>query len=95
MESKFETIKEIHRMSHETGNTELLKNVPNLLKAWGVKLRDNDGVPCHVNISDPENGMLVVNLRYTENDETITEDIIEFDSLKPNEISKHYRKERG
>ncbi len=92
MESKFETIKEIHRMSYETGNAALLKNVPNLLKAWGVKLRDDDGMPCHVNISDPENGILIVSLQHTTNDGTIAEDIIEFDSLKPNEISKHYRK---
>lgn len=91
MESKFETIKEIHRMSYETGNAALLKNVPNLLKAWGIKLRDDER-PCQVNISDPENGILIVSLRYTENDGTITEDIISFDSLKPNEMSEHHRK---
>jgi len=91
MKSKYETIENLHRRAHKNDKAELLNEVPNLLESWGVKLRADDGVLYQINITKPENGILAVGLRYKKKDGTLTEDIIEFNASKPNEVSKYYK----
>jgi hypothetical protein len=91
MRTKHETIDELHRKVNDSGLAELLIEIPGLLESWGIKRRADDGELTQINISKPENGLLVVGLRYLKKDKTFTEDLFEFSSLKPNEISKHYK----
>ena len=91
MESKYEIIKQLHRRINDCGKAELLKEVPNLLESWDIKRRGDDGELSQINISNPENGVLAIGLRYTKKDGTFTEDIFEINSSKPNDISKYYK----
>ena len=91
MDSKYEIIKELHRRACETGEAEVLKGIPGLLESWGIKLRTDDGELYQVNISNPEQSILVVGLRYKKKDGSLTEDIFEFNASCPNEISKYYK----
>lgn len=91
MESKYETIKNLHQRVSEFGKAELLKMVPNLLESWGIKSHVDDGVLSQINISNPENGILVIGLRYIKNNGTFTEDIFEVNSSNPNDIPKYYK----
>lgn len=91
MESKYKIIKELHRRTCETGQAVILKGIPSLLESWGSKLRTDDGELYQVNISNPEQSILVVGLRYKKKDGSLTEDIFEFNALCPNEISKYYK----
>ena len=91
MESKYEIIKELHCRARETGEAEILVGIPSLLESWDVKLRADDGEHYQVNISNPEQSILVIGLRYKKKDGSLTEDIFEFNALSPNEISKYYK----
>jgi len=91
MRTKYETIDELHRKVNETGQAELLEEIPRLLESWGIKRRTNDGELTQINISKPENDLFVVGLRYLKKDNTFAEDHFEFSSLKPDDISKHYK----
>ncbi|MCU7918582.1 MAG: hypothetical protein KZQ95_09520 [Candidatus Thiodiazotropha sp. (ex Epidulcina cf. delphinae)] len=91
MKTKYERINELHRNVNESGRAELLQEIPGLLDSWGIKLRADDGQLIQINITKPENGLLVVGLRYLKKDETFTEDLFEFRSTKPSDISRHYK----
>ena len=90
-ESKYEIIKERHRRAHETGEAGNLKVIPRLLISWGTRLRADDGILYQATLSVPEPTVLVVGLRYEKKDESSTEDIVEFNSLYPNELAKYYK----
>lgn len=98
MKSKYEIIEELHRRARESGDAEVLKAIPGLLVSWCIKLRTDDGELYQVNLSNPEQGIFVVGLRYKKKDGSLTEDIFEFDASSPNEISKYckgrYERER-
>ena len=91
MKTKYETIEDLYRRMRENSDAELLIEIPNLLESFGIKLRKNDGVLHQINISNPENGVLAVGLRYKKKDETLTEDVLEFNASNPNEVSKFYK----
>ncbi|MCD4692669.1 MAG: hypothetical protein K8R79_07140 [Calditrichales bacterium] len=91
MKTKYEIIKNIHSKANESGKADVLKSISSLFESWNIRLRTDDGELYQVNISNPEQNIIVVGLRYLKKDGSFTEDIFEFSSLSPNEVSNHYK----
>ncbi len=89
METKYKIIQEIHRDARIRADA--LASIPEILESWGIGLRTDDGMLYQINISHPDPNIFIVGLRYKKRDESFTEDLFEFSSMTPNEVTKHYR----
>jgi hypothetical protein len=77
----------------DSNNAEVLREIPSILNAWGIKCRGDDGQLVWVNFSIPKSvdDTIVIGLRYQKRDQTVTEDIFELNRSSPERVYSHYK----
>lgn len=93
MTTKYEEVKNIHKVALETGNMDELRRVLPLLNSWGIKCRENDGQLLWTNLSMPMSvgETITIGLRYKKQDATLTEDIFELSKNNPDAVNCYYK----
>jgi len=93
MTTKYEQIKNIHKIAVETHDTNELRKITSLLNDWGFKCREDDGELLWTNLSIPTSigETITIGLRYKKKDSTLTEDIFELSEKDPNVVTPYYK----
>ena len=93
MTTKYEQVKNIHKLAVETHDPNELRGIPSLLNDWGFKCREDDGELRWTNLSIPTSvgETITIGLRYTKRDESLTEDLFEISEVDPNVVTPHYQ----
>ena len=93
MTTKYEQIKNIHKIAVETHDPNELRKIPSLLNDWGFKCREDDGELLWTNLSIPTliGETITIGLRYKKKDATLTEDIFVLNEKDPHVITPYYK----
>lgn len=94
MTTKYEEIKNIHKIAVETYDANELRKIPSLLNDWGFKCREDDGELLWTNLSTPTSiigGTITIGLRYKKKDATLAEDIFELSEKDPDVVTPYYK----